>query len=107
MLRFPALLIVTTALLGACATGDSFQLGDLLEAAGLEDLLGTDDATVVAGLREALEVGTERTVASTSRAGGFLDNRLIRIPLPEQLAGVASGAGCGPRRSVRGPARSA
>ncbi len=91
MLRFPALLIVLTALLGACATGDSLQLGDLIEAAGLEDLLGTDDATVVAGLREALEVGTERSVASTSRAGGFLDNGLIRIPLPDQLAGVASG----------------
>lgn len=88
----PRFLTIALALLvTACAAGDSLLFGDLLQTAGLEGLLGTDDTTVVAGLREALEVGTERTVASTSRVGGFLDNRLIRIPLPEQLAGVASG----------------
>ncbi len=49
-----------------------------------------DEATVAAGLREALEVGTDRTVASTSTVDGFLGNVLIRITLPEEFDEMAS-----------------
>ncbi len=49
-----------------------------------------DESTVVAGLKEALRVGTERTVASTSRPDGYLGNSLIRIPLPENLDRMSS-----------------
>lgn len=45
-----------------------------------------DEATVIAGLRDALRVGTDRTVASTSRLDGFLANELIRIHTPESLS---------------------
>jgi len=45
--------------------------------------LGSEE--VAAGLREALKVGAERAVAQASRAGGFLDDPRIRIPLPERL----------------------
>ncbi len=48
-----------------------------------------DAATVAAGLKEALQVGTERTVLSTSSVDGFLANQLIRIALPEQFHGMA------------------
>ncbi len=44
-----------------------------------------DAATVAAGLKEALQVGTERTVLATSSVDGFLANQLIRIVLPEQF----------------------
>jgi hypothetical protein len=44
-----------------------------------------DEPTVIAGLREALRVGTDRTVASTSRLDGYLANELIRIHTPESL----------------------
>jgi len=48
-----------------------------------------DESTVVAGLKEALRIGTERSTASTSKLDGFYGNALIRIALPEQYAGVA------------------
>ena len=68
----------------ACA-----ELG--LDPAAIEQILaattdvGLDERTVVAGLREALQVGTERSVARTSKQGGFLDDPLLRIVLPEEL----------------------
>ena len=49
-----------------------------------------DAKTVALGLKDALRVGTERTVASTSTLDGFLANELIRIALPEQLDGLAA-----------------
>jgi hypothetical protein len=49
-----------------------------------------DEQTVIAGLKEALKVGTERTVLDTSSVDGFLDNALIRIALPEQYDGMAN-----------------
>jgi len=45
-----------------------------------------DEATVIAGLRDALRVGSDRAVAATSRPGGFLANELIRIHSPDSLA---------------------
>lgn len=52
---------------------------------------GLSESTVVAGLKEALQVGTERTVATTSKSGGFLDNPLLRIALPDELDTMAQG----------------
>jgi hypothetical protein len=49
-----------------------------------------DSATVAAGLREALAVGTANAVETTSRTDGFWRNPAIRIPLPEALAPMAS-----------------
>jgi len=49
-----------------------------------------DEPTVIAGIREALRIGTENTVTSTSKLDGFLGNQLIRIVLPEQMTTVAS-----------------
>jgi len=49
-----------------------------------------DEPTVIAGIREALRVGTQNTVLSTSKVDGYLGNALIRIALPEQMTSVAS-----------------
>ncbi|MDT8390009.1 MAG: DUF4197 domain-containing protein [Lentisphaeria bacterium] len=46
--------------------------------------------TIVAGLKEALQKGTDSAVSQLSAAGGFTDNPSLRIPLPEQLDGAAS-----------------
>lgn len=57
-----------------------------------------DEATVVAGLKDALKVGTGRGVDATSTVDGFLGNALIRIALPEQFddaAGLLRAAGFG------------
>ena len=50
---------------------------------------GLDESTVAAGLKEALRVGSERAVASTSTTDGFLGNQLIRIAMPDELATAA------------------
>ncbi|MCW8825310.1 MAG: DUF4197 domain-containing protein [Gammaproteobacteria bacterium] len=44
-----------------------------------------DSKTVVAGLKEALKVGTERTVLSTSAVDGYLGDALIRIAMPSEF----------------------
>lgn len=46
--------------------------------------------TIVAGLKEALQKGTDGAVSQLSAKGGFTDNPSLRIPLPEQLDGAAS-----------------
>lgn len=43
---------------------------------------------VVAGLTDALTVGSKRSVDETSREGGFLNNPLIKINMPSQLSGM-------------------
>jgi hypothetical protein len=79
-------------MLGILALGSCASLKDT----NLDDLLNTDEegqldeATVVAGLKEALRVGTERTVISTSQVDGYLANELIRIVIPEQIEPMTS-----------------
>ena len=75
-----------------CETFDSAMIGD-----SVLTLIGSDSSgaeltldTVVAGLKEALEVGTENAVDQVSDSGGYSANSLIRIPMPEQLEGMAS-----------------
>lgn len=46
---------------------------------------------VIAGLKEALTVGTRNAVASTGRVDGFFKNAAIKILLPEKLRSVGKG----------------
>jgi hypothetical protein len=76
------------ALALGCAGGTGVaELDRVLEgAAGLSGgASALDESTVIAGLRDALRVGTERTVSATSSPGGFLANELIRIHTPKSL----------------------
>ena len=66
-------------------------LGEILAAAGIGTSAPLSESTIVAGLREALTVGTERAVDVTSRRDGFYGNPRIRIPLPESFERTASG----------------
>ena len=61
-------------------------VGDLLGSPGL-----SGEEKVVAGLKQALEVGTERAVGRTSQQDGFLRNPGIRIGLPDSLDTMAAG----------------
>jgi hypothetical protein len=62
---------------------------------GVEGLFGgaglSGESRLVAGLKQALEVGTERAVSQTSRSGGFTGDPAIRIGLPESLDKMAIG----------------
>ena len=70
------------ALLGA------FVMACAQPALGQLDRISNKDA--VAGLKAALEKGTQAAVASLGRADGFLGNEKVKIPLPESLARAES-----------------
>lgn len=79
--------ILSLLLVGGCnATQGGNMASSALSAFGQarqEDAL--DENTVVAGLKEALTLGSERAVASTSAKDGFWSNEKIKIPLPAEL----------------------
>ena len=56
----------------------------------LESASAGTTSTPEDGLREALRVGTARAVDQLSSQGGFLDDALVRIPLPDKLDKVGS-----------------
>lgn len=80
------------------AFATTLAFGCLAGCAGVQNLdldgvLGgtapLDERTVAAGLKEALTVGTERTVARTSAQDGYLGDALLRIALPDALVDIA------------------
>jgi len=46
---------------------------------------GLSEETIVKGLKEALEIGTENAVGLVSQVDGYYKNSSIRIPLPGQV----------------------
>jgi len=76
--------IALIALMLGCAEMQNFDLGSLANSAPLSE------STVVSGLKEALEIGTERAASTLSAAGGFSGNSLLRIGLPDEYLQVAS-----------------
>jgi hypothetical protein len=72
-----------------------FSFAGCIKSGALDEILRSgqdaplDESTVAAGLKEALRVGTQRTVDSTSKLDGFLGNALIRIAMPSQFEGAA------------------
>ncbi len=78
------LALVSFIAIPGCATLNGYIGGDPRGGAAL------DEATVTAGLREALRIGAQNTVASTSKLDGYLGNQLIRIAVPGQLVSAAS-----------------
>lgn len=89
--RALAVLAGALGLVGCAELGiDASAVEDILDAAGSQGA-SLDRGTVVAGLKEALRVGTERSVSRTSQRGGFLDDPLLRIALPDELETAATG----------------
>lgn len=88
-----AVLLSSLLLLAAAPSGaidlsqGSTLLKGLLGSTAPAPLL--DDATVGSGLKEALQVASERAVGSSSKTDGFLGNELIRIGLPSQIEPMA------------------
>jgi hypothetical protein len=50
-----------------------------------------DEKTIIAGLKEALEVGTKKSVEKVSAVDGYYKNPEIKIPMPDDLKKVESG----------------
>lgn len=58
-----------------------------------------DSETVIAGLKEALTIGSQQAIETVSQQNGYLNNNLIRIPLPpalQQVSGVIRQVGLSP-----------
>lgn len=81
--------VVVCVLISAAAVSNA--------AAGWQDVLkktmdsvggsgGLDTADIVAGLKEALEVGTAEAVKLAGQENGYYSHPTIRIPLPETMA---------------------
>ncbi|MFZ5722250.1 MAG: DUF4197 domain-containing protein [Pseudomonadota bacterium] len=84
-------------LLAAAIAGLSSALtGCQFDAATLERVLGTaqqvggvrNEATVGAGIREALAIGSERAATTLSASGGYAKNPLLRIAMPDSVQPV-------------------
>ena len=61
---------------------------------------GLNDNTIAAGLKEALRVGIDKTIAFTGRSDGFFTNPEIKITMPERMRLVEKAlraAGSGPK----------
>ncbi|WKZ67638.1 MAG: DUF4197 domain-containing protein [Flavobacteriales bacterium] len=71
------------SMLMSCSPQD-FQ--SVLGTAGAPPALTNDE--VIAGLKEALRLGTERTVGRVGATDGFWSNALIRIPFPQEAINV-------------------
>lgn len=85
MRRFlTALLLLSLVAAGGCASLNTTTLGGLLGEAPL------DEATVAAGLHQALSIGSGRAVDAVSTVDGFLGDELLRIAIPAQLTRVTS-----------------
>lgn len=52
---------------------------------------GLSDAKIGAGLKEALQVATEKTVSLTGRTDGYFANQAIKILMPEKLRSFETG----------------
>lgn len=69
-----------------CKNVDLRQINDAI--AQIQQPL--DEKTVVAGLKQALEVSTGNSTAKTSQKDGFNKNPLIHIPIPQDLQKVTN-----------------
>ncbi|HWK47221.1 MAG TPA: DUF4197 domain-containing protein [Stellaceae bacterium] len=66
---------------GGNLLGGALKPGSSNKATGA----GLSDGEIGAGLKDALKIGAERTVATVGRPGGYLDDKAIHIPLPGAL----------------------
>jgi hypothetical protein len=90
--------VVVLALVAAPAWA---QLDQMLKGLGVgQQGSGLSDVKVGAGLKEALQVATEKSVSLTGRTNGYFGNEAIKILMPEKLKTVEQGlrmVGYGPK----------
>ena len=88
-MRIRLALLVTTLILTASVSQAQLDPSKWLKSGDAGSSLSTGD--IVAGLKQALEVGTTDTVALTGKTDGYFDNPAIKILLPSQLSSVDQG----------------
>jgi hypothetical protein len=83
---FAAALVVALLLLVSCLETVQSSLSASLRSGPRQ---GLDEDTVIAGLKEALRIGTKNAVDLVSKTDGYYRNPRITIPLPQDLKNVA------------------
>ena len=76
------------------------QLGDIAKELGLGQQSQLSNTKLASGLKEALRVGTDKTVKLTGRTDGYFTNQAIKILLPKNLHPLETGLralGYGPK----------
>ena len=73
----------------AVSAGQSLDVSKLFQSKSSTDNLSNGD--IVAGLKEALQVGAAKTVDITGKTDGYFGNAAIKILLPEQMRNVETG----------------
>lgn len=95
--------LITSIVLLGLPLSASGQLEDFikgLDSVSLPKSPTLDNEKIVSGLKEALQVGTEKTVNLTGATDGFLKNEAIKILLPAKLQSMDKAlrlAGFGPQ----------
>ena len=96
-----ALRLAVAVALALFATPAWAQVDQLLKGLGLgQQGSGLSDVKIGAGLKEALQVATEKSVSLTGRTNGYFSNEAIKILMPEKLKTVEQGlrvVGYGPK----------
>jgi len=77
--------------IGLVATPAAAQLDQLLKGMGIGQQGGLSEGKVGAGLTEALQVATDKSVSLTGRPDGYFSNAAIKILMPEKLQTVEKG----------------
>ena len=88
----PAVVFVILAVAGFSVSGCKTLNTDLVQSV-LGGLSGRQELTletIVAGLREALSVGTQNATSTLAQKGAYAKSQTLRIPLPQQLEKMAS-----------------
>lgn len=79
------LLVPSSAVL-SCAQSDASSKSDTTEKQ--HEASDPDDATIISGLKQALEISSSKAIAQTGKHDGFLENEAIRILLPPKLQSI-------------------
>ena len=93
-------LLISIIAIGVVAAPASAQVDQLLKGLGVGQQSGLSDVKVDAGLKQALQVATEKSVSLTGRPNGYFSNAAIKILMPEKLQTVEQGlriVGYGPQ----------
>jgi Protein of unknown function (DUF4197) len=85
-------IIVIAAILAAAAFSPAQTIDPSKELGNPKDSKGkVSNDDIVAGLKEALKVGSGDAVSLTGKTDGYFGNDAIKILMPEQLAAVEAG----------------
>jgi hypothetical protein len=91
--------LVLAALISFCGPAHA-QIEELEKRIGINGASGLSESKVASGLKEALQVGTEKAVKITGKPNGYFGNEAIKILMPKDLRPLESGLraiGFGPK----------